>query len=367
MKKRILFLMADLGGGGAEKVLVNLVNNLDPSRYDITIRTIFGKGVNEKFLKPHIHFSSLLRCKMFGGYVLLSKFFPPRWLYKLLVRDKYDIEIAFMMHVPTRAIGGSDSSANKFAWSHTLHITSKAYKTEKEFLKTYKKFDGVAFVSRDGLQDFEQRYFSHPYGRVVHNAIESDYIKKRGLDEIPISLDKDIVNLCSVGRLSSEKGYLRLVMSLGELFKEGLKKWHLYLLGQGEEHDAIVSLAQSLGIEDKITLLGFQLNPHRFVSKMDLFVCSSKTEGYSTAVTESIILGTPVLTTDCSGMNEIIGDSGAGKIIPNTYEGLKDGIREVLSDISLINEMKIRAKERSVAFSTKNLISEFETFIDGNA
>lgn len=367
MKKRILFLMADLGGGGAEKVLVNLVNNLDPSRYDVTIRTIFGKGVNEKFLKPHIHFSSLLKCKMIGGYGLLSKLFPPRWLYKLLVRGKYDIEIAFMMHVPTRAIGGSDSSAKKYAWSHTLHITSNAYRNEKEFLDTYKKFDGVAFVSRDGLEDFKQSYFSHPYGRVVHNVIESDYIKERGSKEIPISLDKDVVNLCSVGRLSPEKGYLRLVKSLGELYKEGFKKWHLYLLGEGEDHDAIVSLAQSLGINDRITLMGFQLNPHKFVSRMDLFVCSSVTEGYSTAVTESIILGTPVLTTDCSGMNEIIGDSGAGKIVPNSNEGLKAGIREVLSDVSLIDEMRIKAKGRSVAFSTKSLISEFEAFIDEKA
>lgn len=59
MKQKILFLIADLGGGGAEKVLVNLVNALPTDKYDITIRTIFGKGINAKFLAPHIKYSSL--------------------------------------------------------------------------------------------------------------------------------------------------------------------------------------------------------------------------------------------------------------------------------------------------------------------
>lgn len=111
MKQKILFLMADLGGGGAEKVLVNLVNALPTDKYDITIRTIFGKGVNAKFLAPHIKYSSLLPCKMMRGYVMLQKLIPRRWLYKLLVHGKYDIEIAYMMHAPTRALGGSNSSA----------------------------------------------------------------------------------------------------------------------------------------------------------------------------------------------------------------------------------------------------------------
>lgn len=367
MKQKILFLMADLGGGGAEKVLVNLVNALPADKYDITIRTIFGKGVNAEFLAPHIKYSSLLPCKMIRGYVMLQKLIPRRWLYKLLVQGKYDIEIAYMMHVPTRALGGSNSSAKKFAWSHTLHISQNAYRNNEEFISTYQELDGIAFVSRDAMQDFCSNYFVHPYGRVVHNMVNSGLIKNSSNDDIHLVLDHRTVNLCSVGRLSKEKGYLRLVKSLGELHNEGLKNWHLYLLGEGEDRDAITQIAHKYGVADRVTLLGFQTNPHKYVSKMDLFVCSSETEGYSTAVTESMILGVPVLTTDCSGMNEIIGDSGAGIIVPNSTESLKAGLRQILSDNDLLAEMKVNASERSKIFDTQNLIAEFENFINGKA
>lgn len=367
MKKKIIFLIADLGGGGAEKVLVNLVNALPRNKYDITIRTIFGKGVNAQFLAPHIRYSSLFPCKMIGGYVSASKLIPPRWLYKLLVRGKYDIEVAYMMHVPTRAIGASDSSAKKFAWSHILHITSNAYRSKKEFMNSYRNFNGIAFVSLDGLNDFNKNYFQHPYGRVVHNVVDSQYIKECGKESVSLNLDEQVINICSVGRLCPQKGYLRLVKVLGELYADGFKRWHLYLLGKGEEQEAIMALATDLGISHLVTLLGFHSNPHKYVSKMDLFVCSSETEGYSTAVTESIILEVPVLTTDCSGMNEIIGDSGAGMVVHNTNDGLKDGIRKVLLEPLLIKEMKLKAAERSKAFETHKLVSEFEDFINGKA
>lgn len=367
MKQKILFLMADLGGGGAEKVLVNLVNALPADKYDITIRTIFGKGVNAKFLAPHIKYSSLLPFRMTGGYVMLQKLISRNMLYKLMVRGKYDIEIAYMMHVPTRALSGSNSSAKKFAWSHTLHISQNAYRSSSEFMATYRGLDGIAFVSRDSLLDFNTSYFVHPYGRVVHNVIDSKSIINKGNESIPIPLNPSVLNLCSVGRLSKEKGYLRLVKSLGELHNEGLKNWHLYLLGEGGERDAIIEIAHKYGVADRVTLLGFQTNPHKYVSKMDLFVCSSETEGYSTAVTESMILGVPVLTTDCSGMNEIIGDSGAGIIVPNSTVSLKAGLRQVLSDNNLLAEMKVKASERSRIFDTQNLIAEFENFINGKA
>lgn len=367
MKQKIIFLIADLGGGGAEKVLVNLVNALPSDKYDITVRTIFSKGINAQFLAKHIRYSSLFPCKMIRGYVMAFKLLPPRLLYKLLVRDKYDIEVAYMMHVPTRAIGGSDSSARKFAWSHTLHITNKAYRTREEFIDTYRNFDGIAFVSRDGLLDFNKNYFKHPYGRVVHNVVDTKSIKGNGQQAISINLDDSSINICSVGRLCSLKGYLKLVKVLGELYTEGFKNWHLYLIGEGEEHNAIVTLAMELGVSQLVTLLGFDTNPHKYVSKMDLFVCSSETEGYSTAVSEAIILGVPVLTTECSGMNEIIGDTGAGMIVPNSLNGLKAGLKNLLSERSLINAMKMKAIERSKAFETQNLVSEFEDFINGNA
>lgn len=93
--------------------------------------------------------------------------------------------------------------------------------------------------------------------------------------------------------------------------------------------------------------LGFQNNPYAFLKKADLFICSSISEGYSTAVTEAVILGLPVLTTDCAGMNEILDDGKYGMIVPNSEQALEDGLRKILSDATLYDRMRSAARTRS--------------------
>lgn len=363
MKKRILFYIADLGGGGAEKVLVNLVNNLDPNKYDITIETIFGKGINAKFLKPHIKYIPLFPFAMKGGYTIVQKLFSPKTLHKLLIRGNYDIEIAYMHHVPTRVISGCRLSIPKFAWVHTNHVSSNIYRSGEELKQCYNEFNGVAFVSDKARDAFRDDYaISLPTMKTVHNVIDSDEIKQKANESIDY-LDYTKINICSVGRLSSEKGYDRLLEILGELKDEKIINWHLYLLGAGNEMEKLMGMSEKLNIKGHVSFLGFDPNPHKHVKMMDLFVCSSFTEGYSTAVTESIILGTPVLTTDCSGMSEILGESGAGMIVENSNEGLHKGLKDILTHPEKITKMKEQAKIRSNFFSPDYSIREFESFI----
>lgn len=356
--------MMDLGGGGAEKVLVNLVNNLSPEKYDITIRTIFGKGVNARYLKPHIHYSSALKNKPFRGFSVLQKLFSPTYLYKWLIKDSYDIEIAYMQHVPTRILCGSNSSAKKYAWVHIDGLHFRVYRNLSEFKSAYRKFDGVAFVSKVAYNKFLADFGFDPRGRVVHNLNESSKIKESASEPIEVLLSKKI-NLCSVGRFTLQKGYERLIPILGRLNAEGYSQWHFYFLGTGERRKIYEQLLIKWNIADKCTFLGYQTNPYKFVSKMDLFVCSSLKEGYSTAVTESIIVGTPVLTTNCSGMDEILGDSGAGIIVPNNENALYNGLKDLLTHPEKIKEMKKNAEKRSEFFSTENAKKEFENFISG--
>lgn len=363
-KIKILFLIADLGGGGAERVLVNLVNALPPEKYDITIRTIFGKGVNVKFLNDNIIYIPKFNIKPFSGYTKIQKIFSPRLLYRLLIpkTKQYDVEIAFMHHVPTRILAGSNSTSKKYAWVHTKCPAYGVYRNFGEFKNCYLKFDGVAFVAKNALDSFKETYKFPTKGQVVHNLLDKERILSSSIEpyEIP---SKDTINLCSVGRLSSEKGFDRLLRILGRLNKEGITNWHFYLLGNGGLLEELKNIAKSEGIEDRVSFLGYDPNPHKYVSKMDFFVCSSYTEGYSTAVTESIIVGTPVLTTECSGMSEILGDNGAGIIVPNDDQSLYEGLKDLLTHPDKIEKMKIAVKERSKAFSKENSIREFEDFI----
>ena len=88
--KKVLFFIPNLMHGGAEKVLVNLVNNLDRMKYDITVYTLFDEGVNKKYLKDDISYRYFLK-KIFKGNSIILKLFKPEFLYKHIIKDKYDV------------------------------------------------------------------------------------------------------------------------------------------------------------------------------------------------------------------------------------------------------------------------------------
>lgn len=369
MMKKILFFHFDLGVGGAEKVLINLLNNLDPKKYDITLLLLFNHGVRLNDLANHVQLKYVFNFKPFRGISKVLEMFSPRLLHRWFVKDSYDIEIAYLEGNPTRIVGGCpDPNTKCFAWVHRAFLNKAdflhVYRSDKEMIRTYKRMDGIAFVSETARSVFmELSNILDANLRVVNNVLELGHIIEASKEEVTID-EKARVNFCSVGRLSAQKNYARLFRVLGTLYDEGITDWHLYLLGTGEEKEQLERMLEELRIDGNVSMLGFDPNPYRYVSKMDFFVCSSLYEGYSTAVTESIVLHTPVITTDCSGMSEIFGVSGCGMIVENSDEGLLDGMRRMLSEPELVSQMKVCAIERSGYFSKERCIQQFENFIE---
>lgn len=368
-KIKILFFHFDLGYGGAENVLVTLLNNLDPDRYDITLITLFHHGTAAKKLNSNIRWKWVLDRKPFRGITYILRIFPPKLLHRLFVKDKYDIEIAYIEGAPTRIVSGCQSTGTKiYAWIHVQFNDFKEFfhpfQSKSEVIKCYNRFDGLAGVSKYIVDNFEKQTFGRIQTlKVVNNTLEVEDIYRQSLEPIPIKLNTDKVNLCSVGRLNIQKGYDRLIKVLIKLKEAGMGTFHMYLLGEGELKDELCEMTRNSVVKDDVTFLGYQDNPHKYVSKMDFFVCSSYREGYSTAVTESIINHTPVLTTNCSGMSEILGDSGAGIIVNNDEESLYEGIKLILSNKDVREKCKIAAQKRGKYFSKENTIRQFEQFI----
>lgn len=123
--KKILFLIHDLGQGGAEKVLVNLLNNMDRSKFDISVTALFGGGVNEQFLAPGIHFRAVFP-KEVPGNSKLMKLLTPAQLHRLCVKEHYDIEVSYL-EGPSAALSAAaktepQSWCRGFMWSSTRWI-----------------------------------------------------------------------------------------------------------------------------------------------------------------------------------------------------------------------------------------------------
>ena len=247
--------------------------------------------------------------------------------------------------------------------SRYLIMIDMFYDKVKDTIKTV-NLNKVIFVSEFAKQIFLDRTgWSNLSLGVCHNVINTDEIKELSKESIDLQLSPSKINMCSVGRLNKIKGYSRLVCILGELKNNITQDWQLYILGHGEEKQLIEDAIRENKLQEHVHLLGYDMNPYKYVSKMDLFICPSYVEGYSTAVTESIIVGTPVITTECSGMSEILGDSQAGIIVENSDDGLRYILKDLLTGKIDLDTLKVNAIKRSNYFNQSN-IKEFEDVIN---
>lgn len=366
--KKILFLIHDLGQGGAEKVLVNLVNNMDRSKFDISVTVLFGGGVNEQFLKPDIHFHAVFP-KEVPGNSKLMKLLTPKQLHKLCVRGQYDIEVCYLEGPSARVISGCTARDTKLvAWIHStikdsLDLAS-SFRSIAEARKCYSRFNKIIAVSQ-GIRDaFCGAIKIETECIVLYNTVESAKILEKSLENVPELSDEDdkTVSIISVGSLKQVKGFDRLFQIVKRLV-DNQYSIHLYILGIGPQQKELDRYITRHSLNDNITLLGYHINPYKFVAGCDLFVCSSYSEGFSTAVTEALIVGTPVCTVDVSGMREMLGDSRYGLITENSEEALYQGIKSLLDDPDLLEHYRRQAVVRGKDFSTENTVKAVENML----
>ena len=140
---------------------------------------------------------------------------------------------------------------------------------------------------------------------------------------------------------------------------------HFYILGEGADRQALEQYLAVNGLTDSFTFLLFQENPYQYVARADLFVCSSRREGFSTAVSEALALGVPVVSTDCSGARELLGDHNEyGIVTENNEDALYEGIKLMLDDPVLLAHYREKAKERGEHFSSRNTAEAVEEMLE---
>ena len=365
--QKLLFLIHDLGQGGAEKVLVNLVNNMDRTKFDISVTALFGGGVNEQFLAPDIHFHTVFP-KEVPGNSKLMKLLTPKQLHKLCVKEHFDIEVSYLEGPSARVISGcQDKDTKLVSWihveQHTMDKLACSFRSEKEARSCYDRFDQTICVSQYVHDDFCQLLDFQKPCRVLYNTVESDKILARASEAAPELVDDGKIRLIAVGTLKQSKGYMRLLNIIKRLRDEQYPM-HLYILGIGPLQAEIEEYIRRNELQDTVTMLGYQTNPYKYVSKCNLFVCASFAEGFSTAATEALIVGTPICTVEVSGMKEMLGKNNQwGVVTENSEEGLYQGIKRLLDDPALLAHYKGKAAERGKSFSTTSTVEAVEEML----
>ncbi len=367
--KKILFLIHDLGEGGAEKVLVNLVNHLDKREFDVTVLSLFSGGVNEQFLRDDVTYKTLFK-RIFRGNRHFFKLFSPKFLHRLLIREKYDIEISYLEGPCARIIsGGAHGDTKLICWIHSNHFSMKgvssSFRNSREAVKCYRQFDKIVCVSQFMRENFCQWVPVADKCIVLYNTVESDVILEKALESVPEIENSSSFRIVAVGTLKPVKAFDRLLRIVKRLNDEG-NNIYLYLLGDGPLRSKFRTYIEKNHLEGRIKMPGYQVNPYKYVAKCDLFVCSSLSEGFSTAATEALIVGTPVCTVEVSGMKEMLGEHNEyGIVTENTEDALYEGIKKLLEDPKLLSFYKQQAKIRGRLFSTENTVKAVEGMLKG--
>lgn len=293
MKKKIAIYQYDLDVGGIQKSLINLLSHLN-SEYEIDLYLFskdkffdfkFPNNVNLFYLKP---------------FVFFAKFIPFKILYRLVKykNDKeYDVSIDFNSYkMETSVCSLKTKATRKVIWCHNdVEIKlreEKKYRILWSFFnKKYFYFDFVCAVS-NGVKDSFCKITNFKYNSVIviPNYIDTEDIIRKSQEKISINIDASNYNLVTLGRITHQKG----LDSFLPIYSKVLQKrqdMHFYIIGDGEDKELIEKISKNLNLENKVTFLGNQNNPFKFLSKMDGFVLNSRYEGQGMVVLEAECLG----------------------------------------------------------------------------
>lgn len=368
--RRILFFIPTLSNGGAERVLCNLVNKLCLIEdFDISVLTLFKDNRNKLSFK--VKYSYVFSLK-FRGNVHLLKIFPATWLYKWMIEKdhKYDIVVSYLQSPTMRIVGACNNPfVKKVNWIHnefhSLNQLTSIYRSTQECIKSLTSYNATVYVANSAKEAMEECLpeMSKIKSFVIYNVNDFDSILQKAKENVEDGVfNNETFNIISVGRFTKQKGFDRLIRTI-KFLKDRNVNAELYLLGDGILKKEYLSIAKNLGVKEKLHLLGFKTNPFKYVKGADLFVCSSLHEGYSTAVTESLVLGTPVVTTMCSGMLELLGDSKYGVICKNDDDCLSTTVFELIKDRDKYNHYKMMAIKRGKELSSQdNIMPVVELF-----
>ncbi len=372
MKKKVLFLLAAFDKGGIEKVTLDIVNSLDPDKYDITVYTIWYGGSCQSKVNSNIKVKPVFFKRYVKGIIRLVDILSPKVLYKLFIRGKYDIEIAAGDGGCAKIIAGSGNrNSRKIAWIH-MDVLKRGSRM-KEFANretaraVYEKFDKILCVSRACMNSFTEKFGEFDDIDVAYNPMPKNEITEKAGEEVnDIVFDKETFNFISVGRLVEQKGFDRLIRVISRLKKDTPEtKFKVYVVGEGPERENLENMIKEYDLTEDIILLGFKENPYKYIKMADAYVMSSRDEAFPLCIGEALILHKVAIATDCNGIDEWFMENKYGLMTENNEDALFEGMKKLLLDKELYENYGEKVAEREKLIDFDITLKEFEEHING--
>lgn len=386
---KIIFMVINMNIGGTEKALLSMIREMDRTKWNITILMLeeYGGFLSEipdwvslkyvdeyKSLKSYLNEPPLsvlkknviehkyLESSIIAILYLITKItgnlsYYYRYIFKNVktLNENYDIAVAYAgpMDFITYFIASKIKSEKKVQWIH--FDIEKIYFNKRLASHLYKNFDKIFVVSKDGLVKFVKNFPKvKEKTQVFYNILDHKKIKRMADNGESFKDYFNGIRILTVGRLSEEKGQDLTISVLARLKSEGYKvRW--YCVGEGGARSEYEKTINELNIEKDYVLLGARLNPYPYMKDCDIYVQSSRHEGYCITLAEARCFNNPIITTNFTGASEQIINEENGIIVNEDVDSIYLGIKKLLDNSYLYERIR-----NNLNIKTINTIEEIE-------
>ncbi len=376
-KQRVAVFLTNLGGGGAERVTLNLLKGLSPEQFELELVLISAKGQFLAQVPDHVKLVDLGASGVTGAILPLTRY---------LRRRRPAVLMSHLSHVNVgallaRSLSGTrtrvvlvehndlsnvpQTKKRRFGW---LGWVTRPQRRLLPHLirRIYHRADAVVGVA-EGVSSFVRRRFNVPVALVhtIYNPVVDDTLLERSRQppEHPWLLERDVPTLVAVGRLNEQKDFATLLRAFAKVRR--YRDVRLIIFGEGPHRERLEALTQELGIAAATSLPGFTQNPYAAMRHASLLALSSRWEGLPTVLIEAMACGCPVVATDCpSGPRTVL---GSGKWGPLVAVGDDDALAKAILK-TLAEPLPAAAGEaRAASFSYERAVTAYTQLLSSLA
>lgn len=370
MKKLLIINTHLKSGGGVTSALINLLNELSKlNLYEIDLLVFSSNGYCKSEISETINIvkspfwldiwysvredyrNISLKKLLWFALHLIGKIISSDKIVNYLIKKAkkikgYDVVIAFSndIYSVNTNLGCNDfaikavDAKKKIAWIH-----NDSYRLGFNYdncKKAYANFDFIVNVSYACKKMFDEIIPEYKdKSKVVYNMFNIKRI--RLLEDKKNPYDREKFNIVTVARLDNKQKRIdKIIYCCEKLKSDGLTNFKWHVVGDGPDRDWLVSLSYEKGTNDVITFEGGKNNPYPHMKYADIFVLTSDYEAYAMVMTESLLTGTPVITTNFPAASEVISDNKNGIISLMDEKSIYDAVKKVIQNPDLIEKME---------------------------
>lgn len=356
MKKKILFVMMSLYNGGAEKSLVNLLNELPEDKYDIDLLLFKKEGLYLSQLPSNVNvlevppalsrlYIGKSRERIIGTVIArmlcgkTGKAGAYRWKYFYSkhignLSGKYDVALAYTSNEILYYVYEKISADKKIVWIHNDYVAARHPKDYD--YPHLKNMDAIVTIS-DKCADILKEVFPEFTDKIynIPNITSSTILQRRAQEFYPDEY-KTLGGPCilSIGRLHPQKGFDMAISAAALLKRQGIRfKW--FVIGDGPLEKALKKQIHRECVEDCFFLLGVRENPYPYIKNCDFVVQSSRYEGKSVVLDEAKILSKPIVATAYPTVKDQVENGKEGIVVEMSPNGIAEGVKTMISNETL--------------------------------